>query len=280
MTGTGYSGKVMDSMRYPRITSTANRHIKDAIQIMEKRTKLRHTAFLVEGPHLLEMAANRGIQISEVYVTNAFLSKKEHRLFLHRMDRIAGEIFEVSDQVMARITDTGSPQGITAVVSCRPVKPGELTLRYPSLIVVIDGIQDPGNLGTIIRTADAAGADAVFLLPGTCDAFMPKVVRATAGSIFNIPVVSAEPDIFMAWLSEKKIVLAITAADAEADIYSADLSMPLAITFGNEACGVSSLLRKAADRSLRIPIFGKAESLNVATSAGICLYEIVRQRQR
>jgi len=270
----------MDSMGYPRIISTANRHIRDAIQIREKRTKFRHAAFLIEGFHLLEMAVNGGAQISEVYVTNAFMSKKEHRRFLRRMDRVAGEIFEVTDQVMARITDTGTPQGITAVVSCRPVKPGEIALRYPSLIVVIDGIQDPGNLGTIIRTADAAGADAVFLLPGTCDAFMPKVVRSTAGSIFNIPVVSAEQDIVIAWLSEKNIALAITAAHAEKDIFSADLSMPLAIAFGNEARGVSSRLKKAADRSLRIPIFGKAESLNVATSAGICLYEIVRQRQR
>jgi len=165
------------------------------------------------------------------------------------------------------------------VVSCQPVKPGELALQQTALIVVIDEIQDPGNLGTIIRTADAAGTDAVFLLPGTCDAFMPKVIRATAGSIFHVPLVSAESDVLMAWLREKKILLAITAADAEEDIYSADLSVPLAIVFGNEARGVSSRMKKAADRSLRIPIFGKAESLNVATSAAICLYEVVRQRQ-
>ena len=246
---------------------------------MEKRTKFRHIAFLVEGPHLLEMAANRGIQISEIFVTEAFMSKKEHQEFLRRMDRVTGEIFEVTDQVMGRITETGTPQGITAVVSCQPVNPGELVLQRTALIVVIDGIQDPGNLGTIIRTADAAGADVIFLLPGTCDAFMPKVIRATAGSIFNVPLVSTDADVLMAWLREKKIALAITVVDAEEDIYSSDLSMPLAIAFGNEARGVSSRLRKAADLSLRIPIFGKAESLNVATSSAVCLYEVVRQRQ-
>jgi TrmH family RNA methyltransferase len=266
-------------MQYKKITSTTNRHIRDAIQIREKRTKFKNAAFLIEGPHLLEMAANGGAQISEVFATEAFMGKKEHQGYLRRMDSVAGEIFEVTDQVMGRITDTGTPQGIAAVVSCQQVKPGEIALQQTALIVVIDEIQDPGNLGTIIRTADAAGADAVFLLPGTCDAFMPKVIRATAGSIFHVPLVSAEPDGLMAWLREKKILLAITAADAEEDIYSADLSVPLAIAFGNEARGVSSRLKKAADCSLRIPIFGKAESLNVATSAAICLYEVVRQRQ-
>jgi len=266
-------------MQFKKITSVANRHIRDAIQIREKRTKFRNAAFLIEGPHLLEMAANGSAQISEVFATEAFMSKKEHQGLLRRMASVAGEIFEVTDQVMGRITDTGTPQGIAAVVSCEPVKPGELALQHTALIVVIDGIQDPGNLGTIIRTADAASADAIFLLPDTCDAFMPKVIRATAGSIFNIPLISAEPDGLMAWLREKKILLAITAADAEKDIYSADLSAPLAIAFGNEARGVSSLLKMAADLSLRIPIFGKAESLNVATSAAICLYEVVRQKQ-
>ncbi len=269
----------MGIMRHTRITSAANRHIREAIEITEKRTKFRHTAFVIEGPHLLEMAANGGAKVSEVFATEAFMSKKEHQGFLRRMDRVAGEIFEVTDQVMGRITDTGTPQGIAAVVSYQPVKLGELALQQTALIVVIDGIQDPGNLGTIIRTADAAGADAVFLLPGTCDAFMPKVIRATAGSIFNVPLVSAVPDGLIAWVREKKILLAITAADAEKDIYSADLSPPLAIAFGNEGRGVSIRLKKAADRSLRIPILGKAESLNVATSAAICLYEAVRQRQ-
>ena len=267
-------------MHYKKITNAANRHIRGATQVREWRTKFRNTSFLIEGPHLLEMAANGGAQISEVFATEAFLSKKEHQGFLRRMESVAGAVFEVTDQIMGRITDTETPQGIAAVVSYQPMNPEELALQHSALIVVIDGIQDPGNLGTIIRTADAAGADAVFLLPGTCDAFMPKVIRATAGSIFNVPVVSVAPDVLMAWLRDKEIVLAITAADAEKDIFNAALSIPLAIAFGNEARGVSSRLKKTADRSLRIPIFGKAESLNVATSAAICLYEVVRQRQR
>lgn len=279
MTRIGYSGKVMNSMRYTRITSASNHHIRDAIQIREKRTKFKHTAFLIEGPHLVEMAVNGGARISTVFVTKVFMNKKEHQVFLRRLAGVAGEIFEVTEQVLGKMSDIETPQGITAVVSYHLLKPTELALQHTALIVVIDSIQDPGNLGTIIRTADAAGADAVVLLPGTCDAFIPKVIRSTSGSIFNVPVVYAEPEALVAWLREKKIHFAVTEGKAGKDIFSANLSGPLAIAFGNEAHGVSSKLKHAADSALSIPIFGKAESLNVAASAAICLYEILRQRR-
>jgi len=167
-------------MQYKKITSAANQHIRDAIQVREKPAKFKHTAFLIEGPHLLEMALNRSAQISEVFAVEAFTNKKEHQGLLRRMAGAAGEIFEVTEQVLGRITETETPQGIAAVVSYQRVKLAELALKHTALIVVIDSIRDPGNLGTIIRTADAAGADAVVLLPGTCDAFMPKTIRSTA----------------------------------------------------------------------------------------------------
>ncbi|MBI5076630.1 MAG: RNA methyltransferase [Nitrospirae bacterium] len=263
-------------MRTVKISSAANQYIKDVIQIREKRAKFRHAAFLVEGPHLVEMALASGSQIKEVFVTEAFINAKEHRAL---MGKIAAAIFEVSEQLLEKITDTETPQGIVALAGYKPDTLDTLTLKETPLIVVIDAIQDPGNLGTIIRTADAAGADAVILLPGSCDAFMPKVIRATAGSLFNIPIVYAEPAAFVDWLSKRNIQLAVTAADAEKTIFEADLSGNIAIAFGNEAHGVSDQLRKAADLSLNIPILGKAESLNVATSAAICLYEAVRQRK-
>lgn len=263
-------------MRYTKITSAANQHIRDIVQIREKRAKFRHTAFLIEGPHLVEMALDAGVQIKEVFATEAFINTKEHQAMLKK---ITGTAFEVSEQILIKITDTETPQGIVAVAGYEPGTLDTLSLKSNPLLVVLDAIQDPGNLGTIIRTADAAGADAVILLPGSCDAFMPKVIRATAGSLFNIPLVYTESDALVGWLSKKKIRLAATAADAGKTVFEADLSRGIAIVFGNEAHGVSDHLRKAADLLLNIPIFGKAESLNVATSAAICLYEAVRQRK-
>jgi TrmH family RNA methyltransferase len=155
----------------------------------------------------------------------------------------------------------------------------KLRLDDPPLLAVADGIQNPGNLGTIIRTSDAAGADGVLLLPGTCDPFMSKTVRATAWSIFNVPVVHTDRPGLLEWIKEKRIHLAVTAADAPKSVFDTDLDMPVALVFGNEARGVSKPLRKAADLVVKIPIHGRAESLNVATSAAIFLYEAVRQRR-
>ena len=154
----------------------------------------------------------------------------------------------------------------------------KLPLKDRGLIVVIDGIQDPGNLGAIIRTSDASGADAVVILPGTCNTFMAKVIRSTAGSIFNVPVVHTTPDEFLGWILQKKIKLIVASVDAERSVHETDLNVPLALAFGNEAHGVSKKLRESADMFLKIPMPGKAESLNVAISAAICLYEAVRQR--
>ncbi|MEJ2695301.1 MAG: RNA methyltransferase [Candidatus Sulfobium sp.] len=148
----------------------------------------------------------------------------------------------------------------------------------PPMVVVLDGIKDPGNLGTIIRTSDAAGAHAVVLLPGTCDPFMPKPLRASAGSVFNIPVVETEIAPLMKWMKERSIKMTVTSPDATDILYDADLTYPGAFAFGNEAHGVSRELKEEADLTVKIPIYGGAESLNVASSAAICLYEAVRQR--
>jgi len=276
MTRPVYSGKVIEDMRYTKITSAANQQIKDILQIREKRAKFRHTAFLIEGTHLVEMALNAQVRIKEVFATEEFINAKEHQ---GMFKKITAPVFEVSGQILKKITDTETPQGIVAVAGYELGTLNTLSFKAAPLLVVLDAIQDPGNLGTIIRTADAAGADAVILMPGSCDAFMPKVIRATAGSIFNLPVVYAEPDTLSDWLGEKKIPLSVTAADAGKTVFETDLRGGIAVAFGNEAHGVSDQLRRAADLSFSIPILGSAESLNVATSAAICLYEVVRQRK-
>lgn len=279
MTMERYSGKVMSVMQYRKITSTANQRIREAVQIGEKRAGSRHDAFIIEGPHLVEMALHAGVEIREVFVTESFSARKEHEDLLERIAKLTGKTYEVSEHILRKITDTERPQGIAAIVSYNAKELGSLHFPNKTFLVVLDGIQDPGNLGTIIRTADAAGADAIILLPGTCDAFMPKAIRATAGSIFNIPVIHTGLGACLKSLREKKIPLAITTAAAGNTIYDTDLSGPVAIAFGNEAHGVGSSLKKAADISLKVPIFGNAESLNVATAAAICLYEVVRQRR-
>ena len=261
-------------MRYKTITSPSNPLIKETLKA--KKTRLRNT-LIVEGNRLLEMALASDADIRRVFFTRNYRSKKE--TFLRQLSKKAAELIETTENILSKLADTETPQGVVAEVVYKSSELQGLSLRSNPLIVVSDGIRDPGNLGTIIRTADAAAADAVIILPGTCDPFTPKAVRATAGSIFNLPVLSAEPEHLIEWLGKESIGIVAADVHASMTIYDADLRKPLAFVFGNEASGVSDYFRKKSAVRLSIPIPGKAESLNVATSAAICLFEAVRQRR-
>lgn len=260
-------------MHCKKITSASNQVIKETLREKQHRQPDR---FLIEGHHLLEMAIASGTEIVRVFFTTEYSSKND--IFLGQISKNGAELIETTDYILSKISDTETPQGIVALARYKTLQLDELRLKADPLIVITDGIQDPGNLGTIIRTSDAAGADAVIMLPDTCDAFMPKAIRATAGSIFNIPIIYSYADMLVKWLREENINLFVTDVKASEIIYKADLTEPLAFVFGNEAHGVSEKLKDEADMLINIPIMGRAESLNVATSAAICLYEAIRQR--
>jgi TrmH family RNA methyltransferase len=266
-------------MHRPKITSPSNTQIKEAVTIRESGRKKGRSTFLIEGLHLIESAIRAGAEIDRVFFTDSFNARREGREMLKTLAKTNRNVFEVAPRLLDKIADTETPQGVVAVVTYFSPALDTLRLNDPPLLAVADGIQDPGNLGTIIRTSDAAGADGVLLLPGTCDPFMSKTVRATAGSIFNIPVVHTDRTELLEWIRDKGIHLTVTAAGAPKSLFGADLDVPVAFVFGNESRGVSGPLRKAADLVVKIPIHGRAESLNVATSAAICLYEAVRQRK-
>jgi len=267
-------------MNYMKITSSSNPKIKAAVDIRRRKSRTENAPFIIEGPHLIEMALNADTPVSEVFFSEAFGKKKEGQKLLKQLSKHATRIFEVTEPVFHKLAETETPQGIIAVATCSPLSLNQLRVKSNAVLVVSDGIQDPGNLGTIIRTADASGADAVIILPGTCDVFMQKTIRTTAGSLFNVPIAYASVDELVDWLRAHKINLAVTSADAEQSLFEVRLDRPVALVFGNEAHGVQEDLRKAADIMLRIPIYGKAESLNVASAAAACLYEAARQRSR
>jgi TrmH family RNA methyltransferase len=265
-------------MKYRKLESLRNPTVREAIKVKEERSLYKgatapgERAFLIEGPHLLEMALGAGAGIGKVFYTEKFKDKD----LLGRLAQKGAAVFEITERILLRLSDTETPQGIVAVTSCAPSSLDEI--KIGGFIAVCDGVQDPGNLGTIIRTADASGAGAVVLLPGTCDAFMPKTLRASAGSVFNIPIVYEEREALIGKLKGMKMKLAVTLPDAKKSIYEADLSVPVAFVFGNETAGVSPELREASELRLRIPIRGRAESLNVAAASAVCLYEAMRQR--
>ncbi len=268
-------------MNIKKITSISNPLVKKAIDARSRRRGTDGNIFIAEGPHLVETAAAAGSIISEIFYTLEYGSTDAGKAFLAGLAAAAappGAFIEVPDNVLSRIADTQAPQGILALVSSAELTPDKLVLGKRPLIAVCDGISDPGNLGTIIRVSDAAGADAVVILPDSCDPYSPKAVRATAGSIFHIPVISAGCEEFSDFMAANCITIYAADVRAEKSLYEIDLRLSCALVFGNEARGVSECLLQKADASLKIPIAGKAESLNAAMSAAICLYEAVRQR--
>jgi TrmH family RNA methyltransferase len=261
-------------MTTKKIQSTRNPVVKEALEIKEKRTRFKHRAFLIEGPHLLESALmSERCRIMRFFYTEAF-GKKNPRLCKKVLDCPA-ELYEVGEHVLGRLSDTEAPQGVVVIASYR--QPEKEVLRKGGIIVVLDGVQDPGNTGTIVRTAEAAGAKAVVLLPGTCDPFSPKAIRASAGSVLNVPILYENRNSLVDKLKRFGIPLVVTIPSDRRSLFDAVLRPPLALAFGNESRGISPALRKAASLSIMVPIKGRAESLNVASTAAICIYEALRQ---
>ncbi len=189
------------------------------------------------------------------------------------------ELIQVSREIIGKLSAAETPQGVLAVLKRRGKKLDQLALENPTLIVLVDGVQDPGNVGTIIRSADAAGAQGVILLKGTAGLYNPKTLRATMGSLFHIPVIETE-SIGEAQRFAKTAGLRIIAGSpsAKQTIISCNLKAPAIIAVGSESGGCSEGLLSICDHIVKIPMPGLAESLNAAVAVSIMLYEAVRQR--
>jgi RNA methyltransferase, TrmH family len=243
-----------------------------AIKLHRHVGRRRAARFLAEGPNLVEAALRRGL-VSEVFATEAAAARFESLL-------TATQVELVTERAAKALSDTVTPVGLVAVCSVPQTSLNDVLAGSPRLLAVAADISEPGNAGTLIRVADAMGADAVVLAGHSVDPYNGKCLRASAGSIFSIPVVS-ETDAAAAVSAMREAGLAVlaTTVDGEISLEDADLAAPTAWLFGPEAHGLPAELADAATHRVRIPMPGNAESLNVASAAAICLYQSAR-RQR
>ena len=270
------------AIKYREISSPSNQQVKDLLNLTSERTHEEPKIFLAEGPHLVEAAlASPRVILKKVFVSSAFLEKMENKTekITSGLETKNIEIILASDRVIKKLSATLNPQGIVGVAEMSPSSLDKISPRKNAFLIVADAVQDPGNLGALIRTADAAGADALVILPGSCDPYSSKALRATAGSLFNLPVVQTDADTFIRWSAEKGIRIIGAEVNAEKNIYEASLCGPICLVFGNEGQGLSSTVKKALAETVAVPIPGHAESLNVTAAAAICIFETVRQRQ-
>ncbi|GAW32054.1 RNA methyltransferase [Carboxydocella sp. JDF658] len=259
------------------ITSTANPEIKERARLLTARGRREQQAFLVEGVRLLEEVLKADYPVTKVYYTAAGIGKERGQALFRQLKERAIPCQEVSEGVLAKLSATETPQGLVAVV---PVRQQDFALPRPGrgIILVLDGIQDPGNLGTIIRTAFAAGIREVWTTPDSCDLYNPKTVRATMGAIFHLPCRDLT-DSLAAVRAAAELGWWVTATALEGAVpyYRLDWRQPRLLLLGNEGRGLSPELLALARERVTIPMPGGAESLNVAVAAGILMYETIRQ---
>jgi TrmH family RNA methyltransferase len=254
------------------LDSPKSERVKGVARLQQKDARLETGLFLLEGPQGLKELCRQPELAQEVFATTAALERYED--LFDQLYQAGVPIIEVSELVMEKLSDTKTPQGVVAVVSQFDVSLEELISSGPQLIAILDQARDPGNGGTVLRAADAAGADAVIFTTDSVDLYNPKLVRSTAGSILHVPaVVEQDPVTLITALKAAGIqVFAASAGGKLITEMTSSLSKPTAWIFGNEAHGVSPAMLAMADEIVALPIFGAAESLNLATAASVCLY--------
>lgn len=255
------------------ITSTSNSKVRLARALHRRRYRYTERRFLVEGVRLLEEVVKAGIPPAFVLYTDELLTAQRGQVLLHDLQELTDDVFQVTDGVLQAAADTVTPQGIVAVVPfSTPPAPADSTL-----ILVSDGVHDPGNLGTLLRTAQAAGVDHVILAPDTVDPYNPKVVRAGMGAHFRLPMTVVQDWPAIASLVSGRSIWLADAAARRA-YYDVDWTPPSALVIGGEARGAGPEARRLATGSIAIPMAGGAESLNAAVAASVILFEARRQR--
>ncbi len=256
------------------ITSTANSRIRELVKLKKNAKDRAHRdVFLVEGPKMFREIPRSLLR--EVYASENFLKSADGRKALS--EGIAVET--VSDSVFQYLSDTRSPQGILAVVSQLHYTTEDLLGETP-LVMILENLQDPGNLGTILRTAEAAGATGILLSRTSADIYNPKVTRSTMGSIFRVPFVYTDHlHEEMKKLQKNGVRLYAAHLKGSSDMYTETYTGPSAFLIGNESRGLTEETASLADRAVRIPMCGQVESLNAAVASSVLLYEARRQRQ-
>lgn len=264
------------------ITSTSNPRIKSLIQLQKKgKTRKEQQSFVVEGIKMVLEAPSE--RLKEIYMSESFAKDETHRKTAEKKASDAGCFLEVlSDKVFKEASDTMTPQGIMAVVSmtsCDWKQLVNLQSQREGLILVLESLQDPGNLGTILRTGEGAGVDGIIVNRTSVDAYMPKVIRSTMGSIYRVPVAVAE-DLTEVIRVMRQKGMGVYAAHLKGtkSYYEQDYRKGTCFMIGNEANGLSDTLADMATDYIRIPMSGQVESLNAGVAAALLMYEAKRQR--
>jgi TrmH family RNA methyltransferase len=261
------------------ITSLQNARVKDALALRDSRQRRKHGLFLIDGGREIARAVDAGVALEELFVCLALCGGDDADCgrLLERIAAMPVRQTEVSSAVFERLAFGQRAEGIVAVA--RPPLTTLDDLRLPAcpLVAVLEGVEKPGNIGAVLRSADAAGVSALIVADGGTDLYNPNTIRASLGTIFTVPVCAASAAAARDWLSRQRIPIFAARVDAAALYTDIDLTGPAAIVLGSEAAGLSPIWT-AGVTAIRLPMHGAADSLNVSAAAAVLFYEALRQR--
>lgn len=251
------------------IESKNNNLFKEIKKLKEKKHRVKNNKYIIEGLRFVDEALKSGVSIDSIIFTENFKEKNEE-FFSNIPENI--RLIQMNEALLKQLCSTENPQGVLGVVNMQNKE-----LKGGELVILVDKVQDPGNMGTIIRTAHAAGASGIIMTKGTVDIYNDKTLRSTMGSIFYIPVVEDDSLEYVKSLKEEGYKLVVSSLQGKNNFFEENLQGKVIIAVGNEGNGVSDEVYEISDIKVKIPMPGNAESLNVAVATSVMIYEKIRQ---
>ena len=261
------------------IQSRQNEQVKNLVKLRDRKLRDRQTCFLVEGLREIGHALRAGFELTHLYYCTEFFPTVAHLNFVQEQKgHTEFSITRLSADAFTKASHREGPDGLIAIAKQQNNVLSDYKLGKQALLLILEGIEKPGNLGAILRSADGAGVDAVILVDCVLDLYNPNVVRSSQGLSFAVPIVSTDRESLTHWLDENKIHACATTPDTEQFHWEVDYRQKIALMMGSESDGLSEYWLKQAKQKIRIPMSGQADSLNVAAATAVCLYEARRQR--
>ena len=259
-------------MRTEQVTSAQNPKFKNLLLLQEKSKARREQGlFVVEGRRELDHCLEAGYKVRTLFVCPELAGDTV-------IPGLIRNLIEIPENLYRKVAYRESTEGVIAEVECRDLRLEDLALTENPLVMVLESVEKPGNLGAVLRSADAARADAVIVCDPLTDLYNPNLIRASLGGIFTVPTVAASSEETIAWLKARGIRILTAQLQDSSWYYDIDMTVGTALVMGTESTGLTDVWRRAADAHIRIPMLGRLDSLNVSVSAAILLFEAVRQR--
>ena len=261
------------------IESTNNKHVKNLVNLRDRKHRNRQDKFIIEGYREIEHAINAGYPLKTLYFCTELFPSESHSLLIQRL-RINSKIqlIRMHASAFSKSSYREGPDGLIALSEAKEMDLSTLELKEDSTLLILEGIEKPGNFGAIIRSAEGAGVDAILLNNCLLDTYNPNAIRASQGIIFRLPIINVETEYLCKWLKNNEFIIIATTPNTQNSYSKQFYNGRTALLMGSESYGLSEKWLNQADHLINIPMKGFADSLNVSVATAICLYEINRQK--